>query len=77
LVCPCHAADKANTYTTNHTSKKPTTEDDRGDILLYGFWACGTDCIVDVRVTDTYAKSYRHRDSAKVIATQEKEKKPT
>jgi hypothetical protein len=30
---------------------------------------------VDVRVRDTYAKSYHHRNPAKVIATQEKEKK--
>jgi hypothetical protein len=30
---------------------------------------------VDVGVTDTDAKSYRHRDPAKVIATQEREKK--
>jgi hypothetical protein len=30
---------------------------------------------MDVRVTDTNAKLYHHRDPAKVIATQEKEKK--
>jgi hypothetical protein len=60
---------------TNHTSKKPAMEDDRGDIFLRGFWARGTDCIVDVRVTDTDAKSYRHRDPVKVISTEEEEKK--
>jgi hypothetical protein len=68
LICPCFAAD-------NQTSNKPDTKDDRGDILLLGFWTCGTDCIVDVRVTNTDAKSYRHRDPVKVIAMQEKEKK--
>jgi hypothetical protein len=60
---------------TNHTSKKPASKDDRGDILLCGFWARGMDCIIDVRVTDTDAKSYHYRDPAKVLITQEKEKK--
>lgn len=74
LIRPCRATEKVKTCPATSTSAKPATEDDRGDILLWGFWACGTDCIVDVRVTDTDAKSYRHRDPAKVIATQEKEK---
>jgi hypothetical protein len=46
LIRPCHAADKANTCPNNHSSKKPAMEDDRGDILLHGFWACGTDCML-------------------------------
>ncbi len=75
LIRPCRNADKENTCPTRPTSEKPASKDDRGDILLRGFWARGTDCIVDVRVTDTDAKSYRHRDPAKVIATQEREKK--
>jgi hypothetical protein len=29
----------------------------RGDLLIRGFWERGTDCIIDVRVTDTDAKS--------------------
>jgi hypothetical protein len=40
-----------------------------------GFWARGTDCILDVRVTNTDAKSYSKRDPAKVLEPQEKEKK--
>jgi hypothetical protein len=75
LIHPCRAAEKITTCPTKPTSDKPASEDDRGDILLHGFWARGTDCIVDVRVTDTDAKSYRHRDPAKVLITQEKEKK--
>ncbi|EJK55331.1 hypothetical protein THAOC_24945, partial [Thalassiosira oceanica] len=30
----------------------------RGDVSVYGFWARGTNCIFDVRVTDPSAKSY-------------------
>ena len=33
--------------------------DDRGDLLIRGFWTRGTDVIVDVRVTDTDVISYR------------------
>jgi hypothetical protein len=49
-VNPC----PANQASTN----QPVKEDDRGDILLRGFWAHGTECIVDVQVTDTDASSY-------------------
>jgi hypothetical protein len=49
--------------------------DDRGDILVRGFWTKGTDCIIDVRVTDTDAKSNRSKDPMKVLETHEKEKK--
>jgi hypothetical protein len=44
---------------------------------MRGFWARGTDCIVDVRVTDTDAKSFRHGDPAKVMATKERRNKNT
>jgi hypothetical protein len=30
---------------------------DRGDILIRGLWAQGTDCIIDVRIADVDAKS--------------------
>jgi hypothetical protein len=59
----------------NPTTKEAAPEDERGDLLIRGFWTRGTDCILDVRVTDTDAKSYRKRPPAKVIETQEKEKK--
>jgi hypothetical protein len=50
-------------------------DDDRGDILVRGFWARGTDCIIDVRVTNTDAKSQRHKDPDKILAQHEREKK--
>jgi hypothetical protein len=47
----------------------------RGDLLIRGLWAHGTDCIIDVRVTDTDAKSNLSKAPAKVLESQEKEKK--
>ena len=49
--------------------------EDRGDILIRGLWANGTDCIIDVRITDVDAKSQRSRPSHKVLDAHEKEKK--
>jgi hypothetical protein len=48
---------------------------EQGDILIRGFWARGTDAIIDVHVTDMDAKSYRSKDPHKVLAPHEKEKK--
>jgi hypothetical protein len=44
-------------------------------ILVRGFWARGTDCIIDVRVTNADAKSQRQKDPAKVLSQHEREKK--
>jgi hypothetical protein len=64
------------------TSANPTTpsekqvhDDDRGDLLVRGFWTRGTDVIVDVRVTDTDVATYRSLPPAKVLEKQEREKK--
>jgi hypothetical protein len=48
---------------------------DCGDLLLHGFFAHGTDTIVDVCITDTDAKSHHLKDPHKVLAVQECEKK--
>jgi hypothetical protein len=50
-------------------------EEDRGDLLIRSFWDRATDLIIDVRVTDTDAKSYKSRTPAKVLESQEREKK--
>ena len=47
----------------------------RGDLCIRGLWNKGTDCIIDVRVTDTDAKSNLSKDPAKVLETHEREKK--
>jgi hypothetical protein len=43
--------------------------------MIHGFWSRGTDCIIDVRITDLDSKSYQKKSSDKVIAGQEQEKK--
>jgi hypothetical protein len=43
--------------------------------LVRGLWACGTDCIIDVRITDVDAKSQRSKDPLKVLEAYEREKK--
>jgi hypothetical protein len=43
-----------------------------GDILIRGSWARGTDCIINVLITDVDAKSNRStKDLAKVLAAHE------
>ena len=59
----------------NIDKEAATGEDERGDLLIRGFWTPGTDCILDVRVTDTDSKSYCNRTPSKVLESQEKEKK--
>jgi hypothetical protein len=49
--------------------------DERGDVLVRGFWKNGTDCIIDIRCTDIDAKSVLSKDPAKVLENQEREKK--
>ena len=49
--------------------------DERGDLLCRNFWANGSDCIFDIRVSDTDAPSYIKLDPVKVIENQEKQKK--
>jgi hypothetical protein len=71
-------ADKAKQPTTsdNNPPRKLAAKDgDRGDILIRGLFERGKETIIDVRVTDTDAASYRNKDPDKVLATQEKEKK--
>jgi hypothetical protein len=43
-------------------------KEDRGDILIRGLWACGTDCNIDVHITDVNAKSNRSKAPDKVLA---------
>jgi hypothetical protein len=56
--------------TTPHQSSE-----ERGDASCYAFWQRGCNCIFDVRIMDTEARSHRNKDPAKVLELQEKEKK--
>ena len=48
---------------------------ERGDVMVRGFWDGRKDAILDVRITDLDAKSYRNRDSTKFIEDHEELKK--
>jgi len=63
--------------TNSHDNKNAdgSGNNDRGDILFRGLHSNTDECIVDVRVTDTDAKSYRTSSPEKVIESQEKRKK--
>jgi hypothetical protein len=50
-------------------------KEDHGDILIRGHWTRGTDCIIDICITDADAKLDRSKDPTKVLATHEPEKK--
>ena len=66
--------EKISNSVLNKFSQKSDNED-RGDVLIRGLWASGTDCIIDVRITDVDAKSNRSKDPMKVLAAHEREKK--
>ena len=50
-------------------------EAQRADVGIHSFWQRGRATLFDVRVTDTHARSHRHRAPDKVLAAMEKEKK--
>ncbi len=52
-----------------------TSDKEHGDLLIHGFWAHGTNDIINVQVTDTSHKSYHLRDPHKVLAQQQEYKK--
>jgi hypothetical protein len=73
-------AEKEKLFTRMNTIKEPeneagTGEDKRGDIIIQGFGAQGANCILDVQVTDTDAKSHSKQLPANVLETHKKEKK--
>jgi hypothetical protein len=75
LIRHGRVAEREKTFTSMQTTKESDDDgngkDKHGDILIRGFWARGTDCNLDVRVTDTDAKSYCKRLPAKVLEREE------
>jgi len=59
----------------NASVEDPTRDGDRGDINIRGLWKAQHETIVDVRITDTDAKAYRHTEPANVLRNGEREKK--
>ena len=78
-INPCRTAEQKkaqeqlNTPVTRNLHKNDGEK--RGDVSIRGLWTRGTDCIIDVRVTDTDAKSNLSKDPAKVLEAHEREKK--
>jgi hypothetical protein len=76
------ARDASNSAPSTPKTSESNTEkqgkpdnDERGDLLIRGFWDSQMSTIVDVRITDTDAKSYCTKDPAKVLEQHEREKK--
>ena len=63
------------------SSHAPSSSDpviqDRGDLLVRGFWHCGTDCIFDVSLVDVESPGRRERgvSAEKALFQREKAKK--
>ena len=66
---------ESNNNQPTDSQETVSNDGDRGDILVRGLHQNGKDCIIDVRVTDLDSKSYLSRAPAKVLKTQEKEKR--
>ena len=60
---------------SSRANNKTLGPDARGDVMVHGLWKTGQSCVLDVRVSDTDAKSYKSKSSAKVLEAAEKEKK--
>jgi hypothetical protein len=67
VLVPAHPSVTRNLYKNRSA--------DRGNLSIRGLWNRGTDCIIDVRVTDTDAKSNLSKDPAQVLEAHEKERK--
>ena len=77
-IYPSHTASAAPASTANSAPVQLLhnhDDEERGDLLIRGLWEKGTDCIIDVRITDTDAKSYISRDPLAILAQHEKAKK--
>ena len=68
-------ANKSDNTTAVKKNLCKTTGDERGDLLIRSLWSNSTDCIIDVRITDTDQKTYKDKDPLKVLEQHEREKK--
>ena len=61
--------------TSNQFTDHAVNDGKRGDILIRGLFQRGTECIIDVRVTDLDCKSNRNSSPEKVLKKHERQKK--
>ena len=67
---------KSKTAQGKKTRKANVPGDEaRGDVAVHGLWKRGQTCVLDVRITDTDAKSYASASSEKVLERAAKQKK--
>lgn len=66
---------ETTTDKSNHSKDHSANDGKRGDVLARGLFQRGSDCIIDVRVTDLDCKTYRNVDPDNALKKQEKEKK--
>ena len=64
-----------STSTNSSSTTDNLPSDEREDLLIRGFWRSGTDCIIDVRLTDTDQPSYLSKTPFEILEIQEEEKK--
>ena len=57
----------ANPQSAGKKKSNVAGDEARGDVAVHGLWKRGQTCILDIRVTDTDAKSYSASTSAKVL----------
>ena len=76
-IYPCRPAKELKTSETKPVVKnfQKHQGEERGDLLIRSFWENGTDTIIDVRVTNLDANTYRNKAPMKALAEQEKQKK--
>ena len=60
---------------TSRPGTNVARDEARGDVAVHGLWEKGKTCILDIRITDTDAKSYAGTSSAKVLEKAAKVKK--
>ena len=62
-------------YAEEESDEDMEISGERGDLMIRGLKHRSTDCIIDVRVINAEAKSYRNKDVDKIIEAAEKSKR--
>ena len=66
---------KTSQSNADQPNPQQANDEARGDVLVHGLWVKGSGCVLDIRVTDTDARSYQSSSSQKVLERAAKVKK--